>query len=113
MDITLPTFRKHYFSLVKRLRSIARDRLDAAYRDAPLETSAGRQRRRDAAVDGVHAEQRSHGCGGSSMAAAPADKLPEARLGKKVVDEQRAIDADADLMAELDQEATAQDAARH
>lgn len=31
LDITLPTLRKHYFSLIKRLRDTARDRLDLAY----------------------------------------------------------------------------------
>ncbi|MBN8958570.1 MAG: hypothetical protein J0H17_18695 [Rhizobiales bacterium] len=31
LDITLPTLRKHYFSLINRLRGTARDRLDATY----------------------------------------------------------------------------------
>jgi hypothetical protein len=31
MDITRPTFRKHYFSMVKRQRDTARDRLDSSY----------------------------------------------------------------------------------
>src|ERR1044072_9154116 len=31
MDITLPTLRRHYFSLIKRLRDTARARLDAAF----------------------------------------------------------------------------------
>ena len=41
------------------------------------------------------------------------EAAPLARLGKKQVDRQRAIDADADLMSELEQEAAAQDVAVH
>ena len=38
---------------------------------------------------------------------------PVERVGKKQIDEQRAIDADADLMSELEQEAASQNAAVH
>lgn len=38
------------------------------------------------------------------------DNGPSERVGKKVLDERRAADADADLMAELEQEAAAQNA---
>ncbi|WP_271025547.1 hypothetical protein [Rhizobium sp. RCAM05973] len=39
-------------------------------------------------------------------ASSKSEKQPPAeRLGKKVIDEQRALDADAELMAELEQEA--------
>lgn len=114
MDITLPTFRKHYFSLVKRQRSIARDRLDSAFAmhlwKQVQDGNAGAMR-----LWMVFIQNNDRMGVEAAMAAAPADKpASDARLGKKVVDERRALDADADLMAELDQEATAQDdAARH
>lgn len=113
MDVTLPTFRKHYFSLVKRQRSIARDRLDAAYAmhlwKQVQEGNAGAMR-----LWMVFMQNNDRMGVEAAMAATPADKPAEARLGKKVIDERRALDADESLMAELDQEATAQDdAARH
>jgi hypothetical protein len=108
MDITLPTFRKHYFSLVKRLRSTARDRLDAAFAmhiwKQVQEGNVGAQRLwllfldRNDRMDAEHA-----------MAATPADKPASVLAGKKIVDEQRAFDADADLTAELEQEAATQE----
>ena len=42
----------------------------------------------------------------TEIAKAPADMAEKAKAGKKVIDKQRAIEADADLMAELDREAT-------
>lgn len=113
MDITLPTFRKHYFSLVKRQRSIARDRLDSAFAmhlwKQVQDGNAGAMR-----LWMVFMQNNDRMGAEAAMAASPAAKPAEGRLGKKVADERRALDADADLMAELDQEATAQDdAARH
>jgi hypothetical protein len=113
MDIALPTFRKHYFSLVKRQRSIARDRLDAAYAmhlwKQVQDGNAGAMR-----LWMVFMQNNDRMGAEAAMAAQPADKqAADARLGKKVADERRALDADADLTAELDQEATAPDAARH
>lgn len=109
MDITLPTFRKHYFSLVKRQRSIARDRLDAAYAmhlwKQVQEGNAGAMR-----LWMVFMQNNDRMGAEAAMAAAPAaDQPAEGRLGKKAGDERRALDADAALTAELDQEATAQD----
>lgn len=107
LDLTLPTFRKHYFSLVKRLRATARDRLDSAFAmhlwKQVQEGNVGAQRlwllflERNDRMDAERA-----------MAATPADKPAADRLGKKVVDEQRAADADAELTDELEQEAAAQ-----
>jgi hypothetical protein len=111
MDITLPTLRKHYFSLIKRLRDTARDRLDATYAmhvwKQVQDGNVGAMRLWKDFMDRndrMDAER--------SMSAVPADP-PSSRVGKKVIDEQRAIDADADLSAELEQEAAAQDAAVH
>lgn len=112
LAITLPTFRKHYLSQVRAQRAGARDRLDAAYA-AQLwarvrEGNVGAMRLWLLFVDrndSMTAE--------AAMAALPADKPAEKALGKKVVDQQRAFDADADLMAELEQEAHLQDVSRH
>jgi len=107
MGITLPTLRKHYFSLIKRLRENARDRLDAAYGmrvwAQVQEGNVGAMRLWLTIMDRndrMDAER--------AMGATPADGQAATRLGKKVIDEQRAIDADADLMAELDREAAGQ-----
>lgn len=112
LNITLPTFRKHYFSLVKRLRDTARDRLDASFAmhlwKQVQDGNAGAMRLWLAFMernDRMGAE--------TEMATTPADKPAAEKLGKKLIDAQRAIDADADLMAELEQEASAQDAAVH
>lgn len=105
VDVTLPTLRKHYFSLIKRLRETARDRLEATYAmhlwKQVQEGNAGAMRLWQVFMDRndrMEAER--------SMATEP---KPE-RFGKKVLDEQRALDADADLTVELEQEAAAQNA---
>lgn len=109
MDITLPTFRKHYFSLVKHLRATARDRLDAAYAmhlwKMVEERNAGAMR-----LWMLFVEKNDRMGAEADMGAVPADKAAADKVGKKIVDQQRAIDADADLMAELEQEASTQDA---
>lgn len=112
MDIALPTFRKHYFSLVKRLRETARDRLDAAYAlhlwKQVQDGNAGAMRLWMVFMD-RNDRMRAEGAMGETAADKPAEK----HLGKKVIDQQIAIDADADLMAELDQEAAASPDAVH
>jgi len=109
LHITLPTFRKHYFSLIKKVRDSARDRLDAAFAMkvwAQVEAgNVGAMRLwRDVLDrnDRMEIER--------AMAAAPADQPKSERVGKKVLDDRRAIDADADLMAELENEAAAENA---
>jgi hypothetical protein len=101
--VTLPTLRKHYFSEL-RFREVARDRLDAGVAEKLWE---GVQAGNVGAIkefrsfidrnDRMEAER--------TMGSQP-EQADTARLGKKVVDKQRAIDADADLMAELEREAT-------
>lgn len=112
MDITLPTFRKHYFSLVRRLRSTARDRLDATYAmhlwNQVQDGNVGAMRLWQDFMtrnDRMGAE--------SEMGVVATDKPAGDRAGKKASDQQRAVDADAELTAELEQEAAAQDAAVH
>jgi hypothetical protein len=112
MDITLPTFRKHYFSLVKRLRATARDRLDAAFGkhlwNQVQEGNVAAMRLWLAFVDRndrMDAER--------EMGSQPDKPALVERPGKKVTDAQRALDADADLMAELDREAVESENAVH
>lgn len=102
MLITLPTLRKHYFSELK-FRAVARDRLTAnmatklwlLFMDGNV--AAGKEFRKLLDVnDRMEIE--------SAMGAQPSEK-PEA-VGKKVLAARRASDADADLMAELEQEAS-------
>lgn len=106
MDITLPTFRKHYFSLVNRLRTTARDRLDATYAmhiwKQVREGNVGAMRLWQMFMDRNDRMDAERSMGSES------DKPTAARVGKKVLDEQRAFDADADLMAELEHEASAE-----
>ncbi|MGJ5149855.1 hypothetical protein [Bradyrhizobium sp. HKCCYLR1023] len=102
--VTLPTLRKHYFSEL-RFRDVARDRLDAGVAEKLWEgVQAGNV--------GAIKEFRSFMDRNDRMEAErtmgstePAERNDNARVGKKVVDKQRAIDADADLMAELEHEA--------
>ena len=113
LGIVKMTFRKHYLALVKQQRSIARDRLDAAYAmhlwKQVQEGNAGAMR-----LWMVFMQNNDRMGAEAAMGATPADKPAADKLGKKVVDQQRALDADEALMADLEQEATAQDAAaRH
>ena len=108
LRITLPTLRKHYFSELK-VRDVARDRLEARLLMlcwSQVETGnvgAMREFRRMMDLnDRMGAE--------TEMSAAPADSDRPERIGKKVVDAQRAMDADAELMAELELEASAEKA---
>lgn len=104
--ITQPTLRKHYFSELK-FREVARDRHDAQLGAMLLsQGAAGSVAATKLYFQMLEKNDRmeiEH-----SMGAAAADKPAAERLGKKVIDEQRAIDADADLMAELDREAAGQ-----
>lgn len=106
LGVTLPTLHKHYFYELRQ-RDVARDRLDArrlelawdlaeAGNIAALKEFSRLVDRNDRMeIERVMSEQ-------SDGDAAP----PAKPVGKKIVEEQRAIDADADLMAELEQEAS-------
>jgi len=104
LRISLPTLRRHYFSELK-YREVARDRLNM--RRAELlwkEVEGGNvaaMKEFDRFLEkndrmGFEAEM------GEPEGRPAADK---SRMGKKAIDEQRAVEADADLMAELDREA--------
>ena len=108
MYVTLPTLRKHYFSELK-FREVARDRLDAniatklwaLFMDGNV--AAGKEFRKFMEVNDRMELER-------SMAATPSDNRAPENIGKKQLAARRAVDADADLMAELEQEATSQNA---
>lgn len=104
MGITLPTLHKYYFYELGQ-REAARDMLEMRRLEMALEMAEsgnvgalrefGRLLDRN---DRMEAER--------VMATRPAEEeRPTERLGKKVIDQQRAIEADADLMAELEREA--------
>jgi len=108
--VTLPTLRKHYFSELK-YRDVARDRLNANLATKLWSlfmegnVAAGKEFRKFLEVnDRMELE--------SAMGSPPPStgKAPSERVGKKALDSRRAADADADLMAELEQEAAAQNA---
>lgn len=110
--ITVPTLRKHYFSELK-FREVARDRIAANMLTKLWElfmagsVAAGKEFR-DVLRENDRMQIE------TAMGADPKkDEAPAGRLGKKIVDEQRAIDADADLTAELESEAASQNAAVH
>lgn len=106
LGITPPTLRRYYFSELK-YREVARDRLDM--RRAELlwkqveQGNVGAMREFSRFVDKNDMMKAESDMGAPD---APAEKV-----GKKAIDRQRAMDADADLMAELEHEATAN--ARH
>jgi len=108
--VTLPTLRKHYFSELK-YREVARDRLNAnlatqlwsLFMDGNV--AAGKEFRKLLEVNDRMEVERAMGSSPQSTR-----ELPSERIGKKEIDKRRAADADADLMAELEQEATAQNA---
>lgn len=105
MGVTLPTLHKYYFYELRQ-REVARDRLELRRLELAWELSEkgnvgafkefGKLLERN---DRMEIER--------EMSSSKKDEAPEPkeRLGKKIMNEQRAIDADADLMAELEQEA--------
>jgi DNA-binding CsgD family transcriptional regulator len=104
-----PATVKRYFRAELKKRDAMRDQMEAAYAlqlwRGVQDGNAGAMRLWLAYVernDRMEAE--------TTMAAQPADKPAAERIGKKLIDEQRALDADADLMSELEQEAAAQNA---
>ncbi len=111
LGITLPTLHKYYFYELRQ-QAVARDRLELRRIEIAWDLAEagnvgalkefGKLLERN---DRMEAER--------SMSAKdekPNNKSPAERPGKKVVDEQAARDADADLMAELEREATTQNA---
>jgi hypothetical protein len=107
LGITQPTLRKNYFQQL-RSREVARDRLEGARLDLAWDLAkagnVGAMREFAKLMernDRMELERELSAAPKQPEKPAPAD-----RLGKKVMDEMRALDADADLMAELEREAT-------
>ncbi|GLR99213.1 MULTISPECIES: helix-turn-helix domain-containing protein [Bradyrhizobium] len=102
-----PATVKRYFRAELKVRDAMRDRMESAFAlqlwRGVQEGNAGAMRLWLAYVERNDRMQIE-----TTFAAQPADKPAAERIGKKLVDEQRALDADADLMAELEQEATSQ-----
>lgn len=104
LGVTLPTLRKYYFYELRQ-REQARDRMELRRIELAWELAEkgnvgalkefGKLVERN---DRMEAEREMGSTPKSEPAAPP-------RVGKKVIDEQRALDADADLMAELELEA--------
>lgn len=103
MGVSLPTLHKHYFYELRQ-REVARDRLELRRLEMAWDMAEagnvgafkefGKLLERN---DRMEIERQ--------MGQRKSDENQSERPGKKVVDEQRAMDADADLMAELEQEA--------
>lgn len=106
LGITQPTLRKNYFQQL-RSREVARDRLEGARLDLAWELAKGGN---VGALREFGKLMERNDRMEIERELASEEKKPETqtaeRLGKKVIDEMRALDADADLMAELEREAS-------
>lgn len=103
LHMSLPTFRRNFFQELK-FRLVARDMLDARRLElamgSALGGNVGAMRQVDRLLerfDQMEAER--------AYAASAKDKAePKEKLGKKVLDDKLALDADAALMKELELE---------
>ncbi len=107
LGVTLPTLHKHYFYELRQ-REVARDRLDMRRLELAWELAEGGNvgafkefGKLVERNDRMEAEREM----GSKPKGDDKAGAPE-KVGKKLVDERRALDADADLMAELEREAS-------
>jgi hypothetical protein len=104
IGVSLATL-KRYFRAELKIRAVMRDRLNARRVEIAMEqANAGniqalRELGRMIEVNDRMEIEREMGSSKSDPAPSPE------RIGKKQIDEKRAIDADADLMAELESEA--------
>ncbi len=106
LGVALPTLHKYYFYELRQ-REVARDRLELRRLELAWELAEkgnvgafkefGKLVERN---DRMELERELATAPKRDEKAAPAE-----RVGKKVMDEMRALDADADLMAELEREA--------
>lgn len=106
LGITLPTLRKHYFYELRQ-QEVARDRLEL--RRLELAWELAESGNVGALKEFGKLMERNDRMEAERAMAAGSDKAAPS-VGKKVVAAQLAMDADADLMAELDEEAAAQNA---
>lgn len=106
LGITLPTLHKYYFYELDQ-RAVARDRLELTRLelawDLAKNGNVGAFKEFGKLLDRNDRMEAERELGSAPKANS---KPNQDRVGKKVIDEQRALDADADLMAELEQEAS-------
>lgn len=105
LQMSLPTFRRNFFHELK-VRPVARDMLDARRLELAMTAAqsgnVGAMRQVDRLLekfDQMEAERKY-----ASAEKGPTPDAPREKLGKKVMDEKLALDADAALTAELDLE---------
>lgn len=101
LHMSLPTFRRNFFQELK-LRSAARDMLDARRLElamnAALSGNVGAMRQVDRLLEKFDQMEAERAYGNKPK------EEPKEKLGKKVLDEALALDADDALMKELDRE---------
>ncbi|MEA3534272.1 hypothetical protein [Rhizobium sp. CC-YZS058] len=106
LAITLPTLRKHYFAELKA-RDAMRDRLEARRLELAWRTAeagnVGAMKEFGRLLEKNDRMEIERELSQTGKTDAPAEA--HARIGKKAMDAQRALDADAELMTELEQEA--------
>lgn len=105
LQMSLPTFRRNFFHELK-VRTVARDMLDARRLELAM-TSAqsgnvGAMRQVDRLLEKFDLMEAERKYAAKDKGAEP--EAPREKLGKKGMDEKLALDADAALTAELDQE---------
>lgn len=107
-----PATVKRYFRAELKVRDAMRDRMEAAYA-MKLWTLGQEGNAAALRLWSLYLERNDRMEFERTMASAPADPQAADRLGKKQIAERRAVDADADLMAELEREASAHDGTQH
>lgn len=105
LGVTLPTLHKHYFYELRQ-RDVARDRLVVRRMELAWELSekgnVGAFKEFGKLMEQNDRMEIERELGKQDPEQQPAAAAPR---GKKLTDEQKALEADADLMAELEQEA--------
>ncbi|MFG6083909.1 hypothetical protein ACEUZ9_000144 [Paracoccus litorisediminis] len=101
LHMSLPTFRRNFFQELK-FRGVARDMLDARRLELAMTAAragnVGAMRQVDRLVEKFDQMEAERAYAGQKKEA------PTEKVGKKVLDETLALDADAALMEELEQE---------
>lgn len=107
LGVTLPTLHKYYFYELRQ-REVARDRMEMRRLELAWELAekgnVGAFKEFGKLIERNDRMETERELG--STPKQDAKPIAQERVGKKVLDARRALDADADLMAELEQEAT-------
>lgn len=107
-----PATVKRYFRAELKSRDAMRDRMEAAYA-MKLWTLGQEGNAAALRLWALYLDRNDRMEIERTLSSSAADPQAVDRLGKKQIAERRAVDADADLMAELEREASAQDATEH